>query len=69
MEVTWEQLDSPEKAGIKEIEGIGTVLITTQDIEFKDYGTCKLNLIDNTPESDYKVGNLEPKGQIFLRTR
>lgn len=69
MDVTWEQLGSPTEPGIKDIPGIGTVLVTNDDLDLKLYLGFHIPLMDNEPESRYRIaGHVVQKEQVFLPT-
>jgi hypothetical protein len=57
-EMTWEQLGSPTKPGIVEVEGIGSVLVTDYDMtrtrQNDLYGLAGI-LVGNEPQSDWKI--------------
>ena len=66
MDVTWEQLGSPTEIGIVEAKGVGTVLITDYDLTYPSPNDFNVVLVNNQPDSDWKVGSWTAKGQIFL---
>ena len=70
MNVTWEQLGSPTEPGIKDIAGIGTVLVTSNDLSLERFSSFHISLVDNEPESRYRIaGNVVQTRQVFFPTQ
>ena len=63
MITTWEQLASPTKAGIYEIEGLGTVLITQFDLYPPPtlIENMEIVLMAAKPPADYRIDRWQAK--------
>ncbi len=56
MKITWQELGNPQEAGIIDMDGIGTVQVTTWDIDLARDVERSPVLVPNTSETDYRIG-------------